>query len=94
MLVVHASLTLSEKPCAVQVVLAAELRRIHALGLRVYAQTSSRVIDGKTVVLSIFEPHTDLIVQGNFMTFGHKVTLTTGASGLTLAVVVERGKSR
>ena len=76
--------------------LADELRRVDALGRRVFAQTSSRVIDGKPVpakskVLSIFEPHTDLIVQGNSMTFGHKITLTTGVSGLTLDVVVERG---
>jgi len=72
------------------------LRRVDALGQRVFAQTWSRVVEGKPVpakskVLSIFEPHTDLIVQGNSMTFGHNITLTTGASGLTLDVVVERG---
>ncbi|NRB01415.1 MAG: ISNCY family transposase [Rhodobacteraceae bacterium] len=72
------------------------LRQVDTLGQRVFAQAWSRVIEGKPVpakskVLSIFEPHTDLIVQGNSMTFGHKITLTTGASGLTLDVVVERG---
>lgn len=76
--------------------LAQELRRIHELGVRVVAQTRSRVIDGKPVkaqdkVLSLFEEHTDLIVQGNSMTFGHKITLTTGRSRLILDVVVERG---
>lgn len=43
------------------------------------------------MALPIFEPPTDLIVEGNSMTFGHKITLTNGASGLTLDVVVERG---
>lgn len=45
----------------------------------------------KDKVLSIFEPHTDLIVQGNTILYGHKVTLSTGASGLVLDAVVEHG---
>ena len=81
---------------AVTAALSKELRRVHELGLRVVAQTRSRVIDGKSVkakdkVLSLFEEHTDLIVQGNSMTFGHKITLATGKSQLILDVVVERG---
>jgi IS5 family transposase len=72
------------------------LRVVLALGERVVYQTYRRVVEGKPVpardkVLSIFEPHTDLIVQGNSITYGHKVTFTTGVSGLVLDAVVEEG---
>lgn len=43
-------------------------------------------------IVSIFEPPTDIIVKGRRDTFdGHKVCLTSGASGLVLDVVVESG---
>ncbi len=43
-------------------------------------------------LVSIFEPHTDIIVKDRRDTFyGHKICLTTGASGLVLDVVVESG---
>src|SRR4051812_43280494 len=45
-------------------------------------------------VVSIFEPHTDIIVKDRRDAFyGHKVCLTTGASGLVLVLdlVVEKG---
>jgi len=42
--------------------------------------------------VSIFEPHTDIIIKDRRDTFyGHKICLTTGASGLVLDVMVEEG---
>ncbi|MBP9709366.1 MAG: ISNCY family transposase [Oligoflexales bacterium] len=51
-------------------------------------QTRRRVLKGETVesyekVVSIFEPHTDIIIKGSRdIEYGHKVFLTAGASGL------------
>ena len=65
--------------------------------LRVVDQTQRRVFDGETVpaaekVLSLFEPHTDIILKGGRGThFGHKVNFATGRSGLVLDTVVEKG---
>ena len=64
---------------------------------RVTEQTERRVFGGETVpagekVVSLFEPHTDLIVKGGRGThYGHKINLATGRSGLVLDVVVEDG---
>ena len=64
---------------------------------RVVDQTKRRVVRGESVpatekVVSIFEPHTDIIVKDRRDTFyGHKICLTSGASGLVLDVVVEQG---
>ena len=59
-------------------------------GQRVIDQTSRRVFNGETVlaeekILSVFEPHTDLIKRGKVQTpveFGHKVFLAESAQGL------------
>jgi IS5 family transposase len=67
------------------------------LAKRVVAQTERRVLRGESVpatekIVSIFEPHTDIIVKDRRDTFyGHKICLTTGASGLVLDLVVENG---
>ena len=64
---------------------------------RVVDQTRRRVFDGQKVpaaekVVSLFEPHTDIIVKGGRATqYGHKINLNTGRSGLVLDVVVEQG---
>ena len=64
---------------------------------RVAEQTERRVFGGETVpacekVVSLFEPHTDIIVKGGRGThYGHKVNLATGRTGLVLDVVVEDG---
>ena len=43
-------------------------------------------------IVSLFEPHTDIICKGGRKTaFGHKINLATGRSGLVLDVVVETG---
>jgi len=70
--------------------LAAEIEQVGALGDRVIAQTRRRVLQGETVpaaekLLSIFEPHTALIVRGKARTpaeFGHKVFLAESGTGL------------
>lgn len=43
-------------------------------------------------LVSIFEPHTDIIRKDRRDTyFGHKVTLSTGRSGVVLDLVIEKG---
>ncbi|MFN0246621.1 MAG: ISNCY family transposase [Kofleriaceae bacterium] len=64
---------------------------------KVLDQTRRRVFDGETVpapekIVSIFEPHTDIIRKDRRDTlYGHKAFLTGGASGLIIDCVVERG---
>ncbi len=64
---------------------------------RVISQTERRVIDGEVVpasdkVVSLFEPHTDIIVKGSReVQYGHKLNLVSGRSGMILDVVIERG---
>lgn len=77
--------------------LSAEVTKYRDLFVRVIDQTRRRVINGETVpalekVFSIFESHTDILVSGNRPAkYGHKITLTIGASGFTLDCVIERG---
>lgn len=67
------------------------------LAERVLDQTRRRVFNEETVpasekVVSIFEPHTDIIRKDRRDTlYGHKVFLTAGASGLIVDCFVERG---
>jgi len=77
--------------------LACELKHYGLLAQKVIDQTKRRVFHGETVpaeekVVSIFEPHTDIIIKDRRETyFGHKLCLTTGKSGLVLDCVVEDG---
>lgn len=77
--------------------LADQLRSYTKLARRVIDQTRRRVLLGEQVpadekVVSIFEPHTDIIVKDRRDTlYGHKICLTSGASGLVTDVVVEEG---
>jgi IS5 family transposase len=77
--------------------LADELRHYVDLAKRVISQTERRVLYGESVpaaekIVSIFEPHTDIIVKDRRETlYGHKICLTTGASGMVTDVVVEGG---
>ena len=74
-----------------------EVRGYLELLRRVVDQTKRRVFAGETVpasekVVSLFEPHTDIIRKGGRAThYGHKINLTTGRSALVLDVVVESG---
>ena len=75
--------------------LALQLREFEALGRRVIDQTERRVLREETVpasekVVSIFEPHTDIIVKSRRGTeYGHKICLATGSSSLITDCVVE-----
>lgn len=77
--------------------LASELRRNAELTARVVCQTERRVLQGQAVpatekVVSIFEPHTDIIVKDRReVLYGHKICLTAGASGIITDVVVQQG---
>jgi transposase, IS5 family len=77
--------------------LARELRHYIELAKRVISQTQRRVLRGESVpaaekVVSIFEPHADVIVKDRRETlYGHKIYLTAGASGLVTDVVIEEG---
>ena len=76
---------------------AQQLRHYGDLAKRVIFQTQRRVLAGESVpaaekLVSIFEPHADIIVKDKRETLdGHKICLTTGASGLVTDVVVEKG---
>lgn len=77
--------------------LADEIEHYMALVRQVVSQTERRVLHGESVpadekLVSIFEPHTDIIRKDRRDTYyGHKVTLTGGKSGLILDWVVEDG---
>jgi transposase, IS5 family len=77
--------------------LRASLNHYIELAEKVLDQTRRRVFDSETVpapekIVSIFEPHTDIIRKDRRDTlYGHKVFLTGGASGLIVDCVVERG---
>ncbi len=74
-----------------------ELEHYSALARQVIRQTERRVLAGESLrpedkIVSIFEPHTDIIIKDLRETFfGHKVTITGGASGLLTDLVIERG---
>ncbi len=74
-----------------------ELDAVLALFPRILEQCRRRVIDGESVpaeekVVSIFEPHTDILVKGQREPqFGHKICLTGGTSNLILDCILERG---
>jgi transposase, IS5 family len=78
-------------------VIGAEIRHFSPLVHQVISQTERRVFRGESVsasekIVSIFEPHTDIIIKGNReIEYGHKVCLTTGASALVTDVIVEQG---
>jgi IS5 family transposase len=74
-----------------------ELLHFSALGSKVVEQTESRVFLEKKVpaeekVLSIFEPHTDIILKGGRgPEYGHKICLAAGASGMITDCIILDG---
>jgi transposase, IS5 family len=76
---------------------AAKLAHYIPLVKKVISQAERRVIHGEIVpvadkIVSIFEPHTDIIRKDRRDTYyGHKVTLSTGRSGMVLDAIVEDG---
>ena len=77
--------------------IADKLKRYIELANRVIDQTERRIIHDESVpasekIVSLFEPHTDIIVKDNRETYyGHKVCLTGGSSNLILDCVIEEG---
>jgi len=77
--------------------LAAELEHFIPLVRQLVSQTERRVLHGESVpavekLVSIFEPHTDIIRKdGRDTYYGHKITFSGGKSGLVLDWVVEDG---
>lgn len=77
--------------------LRADLLHYLPLVRQIIRQTERRVLLGETVpasekVVSLFEPHTDIIIKDRRETYyGHKICLTSGKSGLFLDCVVESG---
>jgi IS5 family transposase len=74
-----------------------ELERYLGLSRKVIDQTERRVLKGEKVpaaekIVSIFEPHTDIIVKDRRDTYyGHKVCLSVGASNLITDCVITEG---
>ena len=57
------------------------------------ASSTSETVPATEKLVSIFEEHTDIIVKAPRKTqFGHKVTLTGGASSMILDCVIARGQ--
>jgi transposase, IS5 family len=79
------------------IVYAAKLHHFLPLVKRVIDQTERRVLHGESVpaadkIVSIFEPHTDIIRKDRRDTYyGHKITISTGRSGMAVDLVIERG---
>lgn len=77
-----------------------ELWHFIPLVAQVIDQTQRRVLNGEKLppaekVVSIFEPHADIIVKDRRETyFGHKLAITGGASGLLTDLVIKRGNPR
>lgn len=77
--------------------LVAEMERYVGLSRQVIDQTERRVLKGEKVpaaekIVSIFEPHTDIIVKDRRETYyGHKVCLCVGASNLITDCVITEG---
>ena len=67
------------------------------LFLKVIDQTQRRVYNGENVpasekIVSIFEPHTDIIVKGDRdVQYGHKINLATQKQGFIAYLHIERG---
>jgi IS5 family transposase len=93
----QAAAQLSQAPDPATAPWQAEFRHYRPLIERIIRQTERRVLRGEAVaanekIVSLFEPHTDIIVKGSRQVeYGHKLNLTTGRSGLILDLVIEAG---
>ncbi len=94
----QAAIQLWQAPDPIAVALwQAEFGHYRPLIERIIVQTERRVLHGEAVaatekIVSLFEPHTDIIVKGGrAVEYGHKLNLTTGRSGLILDLVIEAG---
>jgi IS5 family transposase len=91
----YRAMTLEEH--ALKAYLVGQLKHYLPLANQVVCQTKRRILDGESVpaqekIVSIFEPHTDIIRKDRRDTYyGHKICLTGGASNLILDCVVLEG---
>ena len=74
----------------------AKVRHYRPLLEQIIAQTERRVLAGEPVpaaekLVSLFEPHADIIRKGREVAYGHKLNLSAGRSGLILDLVIEAG---
>lgn len=75
----------------------ASLAHYRDLTSRVIEQTERRVTHGESVpssdkIVSLFEPHTDIIVKGfRDVQYGHKINLSSEARGFITALTIEEG---
>jgi IS5 family transposase len=89
--------TLSRRKNPKAIKLRKQLTSSVKLGRQVVDQTRRRVFGKETVpasekVVSIFEPHTDIIVKSRRdVEYGHKICLTTGPSSMVLDCVILSG---
>jgi IS5 family transposase len=72
----------------------AQVRHYRPLIEQMIAQVVRRVLAGEPVpasekLVSLFEPHADILRKGRETAYGDKLNLTTGRSGLILDVVIE-----
>ncbi|ANT54904.1 putative transposase for insertion sequence NGRIS-22a [Mesorhizobium amorphae CCNWGS0123] len=78
----------------------AQVRHYRPLIERIIAQTEQRGLAREPVpagekLVSLFEPHTDIIVKGSRdVDYGHKLNLTTGRGGLILDGAGRSAESR
>lgn len=94
-----AAWNVSEKIAGVEALesLRNELLAVLPVVERVIDQSRRRVLEGERVpaaekIVSIFEPHADILVKDNRTTYyGHKVCLSGGKSSLVLDCVIEEG---
>ena len=88
---------LADDPAPVAAAWRAEAEHFVPLIERIIDQTERRVLHGEKVPAadkldSLFEPHSDIIVKSRRqVSYGHKLNLASGASGLILDIVVEQG---
>ena len=91
--------TLKKHPLPQQNRVGAVQRLSHYVDLagKVIHQTQRRVLHGESVpasekIVSIFEPHTDIIVKDNRDTlYGHKICIAGGGSGLITDCIIVEG---
>ena len=92
----HAAAQLTTPPAGAAARWLAKVEHYRPLIERIIAQTEQRVLGGQPVpagdkLVSLFEPHADIIRKGREVAYGHKLNLTTGPSGLILDLVIETG---
>lgn len=92
---VQVTLKATQSPSTVQWI--KQIEHYRALMIKVIDQTTRRVINKEQVhssekIVSIFEPHTDIIVKGfRDVQYGHKINLSTQCEGFITSVSIQSG---